>query len=218
MGGKGIKRREKNYRASHGGTARLPPPPDLSSIDALPSKLRKLMAFTEAEKKPPRRTVKGGEDSTKTHHLEEKSTSNMSGIKRKTNDDLPADSDVNEKKNKKKKRKKVHDLRFESIEEFGGTGSKRKERRKQHLKDRKKKNKPTGTQVFDFPRHEQIKFGEVVDAPPKLVALPKVRKMAHGASQERLRLKAVEAYRNKKGWESRPGLQLTPPVTAMPSL
>ena len=27
---------------------------------------------------------------------------------------------------------------------------------------------------MDFPRHEKIKFGEVVEAPPKLVAVPKV--------------------------------------------
>lgn len=47
MGGKGIRRREKNYRAAHdGGYTRLPPPPDYSKADALPSKLRKLLAFT----------------------------------------------------------------------------------------------------------------------------------------------------------------------------
>lgn len=46
MGGKGKKRREKNYLASHGGPARLPPPPDRSKQDALPSKLRVLMNYT----------------------------------------------------------------------------------------------------------------------------------------------------------------------------
>ncbi|KAE9463075.1 hypothetical protein C3L33_05016, partial [Rhododendron williamsianum] len=46
MGGKGRKRREKNYRAAHGGNSRLPPPPKPSSVDALPSKLRAIMAFT----------------------------------------------------------------------------------------------------------------------------------------------------------------------------
>lgn len=47
MGGKAIRRREKNYKAAHdgGNSTRLPPPPDLSSIDALPSKLRRLMSF-----------------------------------------------------------------------------------------------------------------------------------------------------------------------------
>lgn len=46
MGGKGRRRREKNYRAAHGGPARLPPPPDPSQVEALPSKLRKIMSFT----------------------------------------------------------------------------------------------------------------------------------------------------------------------------
>lgn len=43
------------------------------------------------------------------------------------------------------------------------------------LEERKNKRKKTRTEEhLEFPRHEQIKFGEVVDAPPKLVALPKV--------------------------------------------
>ncbi|KAH0669959.1 hypothetical protein KY285_024108 [Solanum tuberosum] len=50
MGGKGKKRREKNYRAAHGGTTRLPPPPNTSSIDAIPSKLRQIMAFSDRKK------------------------------------------------------------------------------------------------------------------------------------------------------------------------
>lgn len=46
MGGKGKKRREKNYLAAHGGPARLPPPPDRSKQDDVPSKLRILMNYT----------------------------------------------------------------------------------------------------------------------------------------------------------------------------
>lgn len=37
---------------------------------------------------------------------------------------------------------------------------------------------------------------------------------AQVASHERLRLQAVEAYRKRKGWESRPGIKLPPPVTS----
>lgn len=48
MGGKGRRRREKNYKAAHGGYSRLPPPPKSSQVDALPSKLRKLISFTSA--------------------------------------------------------------------------------------------------------------------------------------------------------------------------
>jgi hypothetical protein len=45
MGGKGRRRREKNYAASHGGDKRLPPPPKVKEMEALPSKLRLLMKF-----------------------------------------------------------------------------------------------------------------------------------------------------------------------------
>jgi hypothetical protein len=45
MTGKGVRRREKNYRAAHGGDARLPPPPKQRELDALPSKLRRLIAI-----------------------------------------------------------------------------------------------------------------------------------------------------------------------------
>jgi len=38
-------------------------------------------------------------------------------------------------------------------------------------------------------------------------------KNVHDASRERLRLQAIEAYRGRKGWTSRPGLHLPPPVT-----
>lgn len=41
-----MRRRERNYRAAHGGYDRLPPPPNTSQVDTLPSKLRKLMSFT----------------------------------------------------------------------------------------------------------------------------------------------------------------------------
>jgi hypothetical protein len=45
MPGKGQRRREKNYRTAHGGESRLPPPPKLRELEALPSKLRRLIAI-----------------------------------------------------------------------------------------------------------------------------------------------------------------------------
>ncbi|CAN6831236.1 unnamed protein product [Brassica oleracea] len=51
MGRKGEKRREKNYLAAHGGPARLPPPPDRSKQDLLPSKLRILLNKLSRRKK-----------------------------------------------------------------------------------------------------------------------------------------------------------------------
>jgi hypothetical protein len=47
MAGKGRKRREKNYRAAHGGSTALPPPPKSSQLDALPFKLRQIISFTK---------------------------------------------------------------------------------------------------------------------------------------------------------------------------
>lgn len=52
MGGKGRKRREKNYRSAHGGHNRLPPAPDPSQVDAMPSKLRKIMSFAACDGAP----------------------------------------------------------------------------------------------------------------------------------------------------------------------
>lgn len=55
MGGKGRKRREKNYRAAHGEKNRLlPPPPVSSSLEALPSKLRQILKFTRPNSQPQR--------------------------------------------------------------------------------------------------------------------------------------------------------------------
>lgn len=40
---------------------------------------------------------------------------------------------------------------------------------------KKNKHKKAKTEeVLDFPRHEKIKFGDVVEAPLKLLAVPKV--------------------------------------------
>ncbi|KAJ9188421.1 hypothetical protein P3X46_003780 [Hevea brasiliensis] len=134
MGGKGRKRIEKNYVAAHGGRTRRPPPPDLSQVDALHSKLRQIMSFTS--------------------HL-------LDGF----------------------------------------------------WKQRRKNAKSPEQENLDFPEREQIKFGYVVQAPPKLVAVPKVLKNVPDASRERIRLQIIEEYRKRKGRTSRPGLKL-PTVTA----
>ncbi|RVX01089.1 hypothetical protein CK203_022720 [Vitis vinifera] len=142
-------------------------------------------------------------------------------------------SSTHEKGKRKRKRKQVKDLRFEAeLEKVAGLGSKRRELfsvmicilanliSDGYLESRKKKHKKAKTEEnLDFPRHEKIKFGEVVEAPPKLVAVPKALKAlktVQDASQERLRLQAVDAYRKRKGWVSRPGIHLPPPVTTTP--
>ncbi|KAL0339377.1 UNVERIFIED_CONTAM: hypothetical protein Sangu_1459800 [Sesamum angustifolium] len=230
MGGKGIRRREKNYRAAHGGSSRLPPPPDPSSVDAVPSKLRKIMSLAGAKRQPingPKKSTGNAVD--KGIHSGEGTDSMTTGMKRKrtdqslmaqpmeNNSDVPQNNMLEKKKKKKRKNKKADELRFETVGAPGGAGSQRKERKKQRLEERKKKHKkPRTEEDDDFPGREQIKFGDVIEAPPKLIAVPKAFKKIQDASQERLRLQAVDAYRKRKGWASRPGVQLPPPVTTSP--
>ncbi|KAI3701101.1 hypothetical protein L2E82_45745 [Cichorium intybus] len=211
MGGKGKKRREKNYKEAHGvGKNRLPPPPVRSSLDVIPSKLRKLMSYTSGSGKlsvdgeenkrggGARGGSGGGNSNENKLPTKEKSDSVVSESK------MEGTNVVTEKKNKKRKRKPVNDLRFEA--ELGGGGSKRKERKKKLLEERKKKHKKPKEDEINFPGREEIKFGDVVKAPPKLVNVPKKFASSVNASQERIRLRAIEAYRDQKKWASRPGV------------
>ncbi|KAK9274259.1 hypothetical protein L1049_019073 [Liquidambar formosana] len=245
MGGKGRRRREKNFRAAHGEHNRLPPPPDPSAVDALPSKLRRLMTFTASFPSQPGfikvstdtedKKRKGDGASEKKLRANDEIDTRTSGIK-EGHDDGEGDNDgkamapqltdddeivhnnsTNEKRKAKRKRKQVKDLRFETEMSELGIGSKRRERKKKYLEARKKKHKKAKTEENqEFPGHEKIKFGEVVEAPPKLVTIPKAFKAAQDASKERRRLQAVEAYRNRRGWTSRPGIHLSAPVTTSP--
>ncbi|KAK4716698.1 hypothetical protein R3W88_015036 [Solanum pinnatisectum] len=167
MGGKGKKRREKNYRAAHGGTTRLPPPLNTSSIDAIPSKLRQIMAFSGEGK--------GLSDKADRKKGDSGGSANGRLLPNGFNLDVCG-----------------------------------------RLAEMKKKHKESNTdEHMDFPGHEEIKFGEVVEAPPKL-AVPKAFKNNAHDLQKRLRLQAVEAYRQRKGWTSRLGLQISPQITEAP--
>ncbi|KAI4354914.1 hypothetical protein L6164_003739 [Bauhinia variegata] len=232
MGGKGRRRRENNYRAAHGGYSALPPPPDPSQVDALPSKLRRIIAFSSSPQSQSQGTAALTKNIDKRkkreggHVRNDKDEAETADVKGDTEGQLEASqhtdsgsghfiqSNASEKKKKKRNRKEVKDLRFEEVEKTS-TQLKRRERKKNCWEAKKKKQKKTKEEEnLDFPGHEQIKFGDIVEAPPKLASLPKAFKNAQDASQERLRLKAIEAYRNRKGWTSRPGSHLLPPVTA----
>ncbi|KDP28727.1 hypothetical protein JCGZ_14498 [Jatropha curcas] len=235
MGGKGRRRREKNYLAAHGGRTRFPPPPDPSQLDALPSKLRQIMSFTshlregsaEPSKRDEGKKKRRCGDGEKKIPLEDAIASEPTLDQ--SDDGIPQHSDNDDdneivhqsgdgKKKKKRKRKQVTDLRFEASIDKTKTNEKRRERKKKYLEAKKKKQQKSRTKEnLDFPGPEQIKFGDVVQAPPKLLAFPKALKNVPDASQERVRLQAVEAYRKRRGWTSRPGLQL-PAVTTTPSL
>ncbi|XP_048334967.2 uncharacterized protein LOC107423705 [Ziziphus jujuba] len=220
MGGKGRRRREKNYRAAHGGYTRLPPAPDPSKVDALPSKLRKLMSLT-SQSQGDSKVVKNVKDKKKNGNSASELKSNskvevdvdITGIKDRLQDadnsDGNANNITNEKRKKKRKRKQVEDLRFETLNEKSDASTKRRERKKKYLEARKNKHKRARTEEnLEFPGHEKIKFGDIVQAPPKLLAVPKAFKNLQDASKERVRLQAIQSYRERKGWTSRPGNQL----------
>ncbi|KAA8545339.1 hypothetical protein F0562_020123 [Nyssa sinensis] len=89
MGGKGNRRREKNYRAAHGGHSRLPPPPVSSSLDAVPSKLRQIMAFANSSQPGSERRDRGGGGSIgvdKKCHSKDELDAKATAIKGKVND------------------------------------------------------------------------------------------------------------------------------------
>ncbi|EOA26285.1 hypothetical protein CARUB_v10024041mg [Capsella rubella] len=209
MGGKGKKRREKNYLAAHGGPARLPPPPDRSKQDALPSKLRILMNYTSPS--PHDTTKQVVEKKVKNTKAEVEVEVDAAAATESDGDDTVV-TRGDEKKKKKRKRNQMTDLRFEKeLAELDGGHSTRKERKKKYWEAKKQKKNQVKTEDTlreNFPKHEQIRFGDVVQAPPKLAVVPKARKSTLSASQERQRLEAIDAYRSRKGWTERPGSQI----------
>ncbi|XP_044444286.1 uncharacterized protein [Triticum aestivum] len=222
MTGKGVRRREKNYRAAHGGDGRLPPPPKQRELEALPSKLRRLIAIQKKQDA----TAGGGKADASSgggapgKHGADATGKDKAGKDKKTkkqNLEAAADAKVTEGGpvadenanadggKKKRKRGKVEDLRFKELE--ANVSVSKKQKRKKHLDEKKKKRKAGKAEThLEFPGREKVKFGDIVEAPPKL-SFPK-RKSHLDVSAERLRKEVVENYRNIKGWASRPGLQL----------
>ncbi|KAI3923165.1 hypothetical protein MKW92_039577 [Papaver armeniacum] len=247
MGGKGVRRREKNYNKAHGEKyKRLPPPPKSNDIDAMPSKLRKLMEFTSPKpntKDTPHsesnlRSSKGSEsnegkkkgttgsdkkpnlkdeiDSKPARFSEDGDDENIVTPKQENSGDEGVDKD--DKKNKKRKRKPVNDLRFDALEGHSDNWRLCSFRYLEAKKNKHKKGK-TEDDMLGFQGHEKIRFGDVVEAPPKLTTVPKASKQpVQAAFQERLRLQAIEAYRDRKKWVSRPGLQIPAAEIANPSV
>ncbi|KAK2361475.1 hypothetical protein QL285_086619 [Trifolium repens] len=182
MAGKGRKRREKNYRAAHGGSTALPPPPKSSQLDALPFKLRQIISFTKHQNDSPSLS----KDKKLDHgHAQNGDTSEPLKAPEHRDEQLNANDD--NKNKKKRKRKEVKDLRFAMEEDKSKSQLKKKERKKKY-EAKKKKHK-------------------------KLSYIPKAFKISQDASHERLRLRAIEDYRSRKGWTSRPGNHRPPPVT-----
>ncbi|GER46431.1 S-adenosyl-L-methionine-dependentmethyltransferases superfamily protein [Striga asiatica] len=103
-----------------------------------------------------------------------------------------------DKTKKKRKIKKAEDLQFEAADELAAVGS----RRKEHFgkQERKKHKLSKSDEDIEFRGREEIKFGDIAF------------KTAQDAWKERLRLQAVDAYRQRKGWASRPGVKILPSI------
>ncbi|EAY99510.1 hypothetical protein OsI_21480 [Oryza sativa Indica Group] len=141
---------------------------------------------------------------TKKQNLEPTADSKAAEISGKDGPVGDENASVDENRRKRKRGKAV-DLRFKELDEAVAVSKKQK--RKKYLDEKKKKRKGDKMETLpEFPGREKVKFGEVVEAPPKL-SFPKV-KNALDATREMLRKEAIENYRNIKGWTSRPGLQL----------
>jgi len=237
MGCKGKRRREKNYLAAHGGFT-LAPPPTAKETEAIPSKLRRLMELKNSahSKKLGKEgdAVNGGKGSGSSENKKSKGKqirgqslptlsnskgNNASELKIICEEldnklDVMQQSEV-QRASSKRKRKRGDELRLLLENENLTTPSNRKHERKKKYLDAKKKKlqKSKNDDPTDYPRHETIKFGEVVTAPPKLEFPKKATveiKMRQDVVQERLRLQAIENYRHRKGWTSRPGSHVPP--------
>jgi len=150
MGGKGQRRREKNFLAAHGGASRLPPPPNLKELDALPSKLRKIMQLKNqgslqnpANKKRKRADADEKTANPKDSHpfvefkLEKEDNVGKTSVKKLGESDAVTNSETRKRKRNKKT---VDDLRFQNLDQ-AAVHSRRKERKKEYFESKKKKKK-----------------------------------------------------------------------------
>eukprot|EP01018_Ginkgo_biloba_P016137 Gb_31695 [translate_table: standard] len=238
MGCKGRRRREKNYRAAHGGHAPLAPPPTSKDIDAIPSKLRRIIQLRNSSdskllpsgggaRHGPHKSSQFGNEKSKEKQGGKHISATVPDLKKNhagetkviceefQNKHNAIEQPVGQSSSSKRKWKQGDELRLllES-QNIAPAGKRKRERKKKYLEAKKKKHKRTkNDDAVEFPQHEKIQFGEVVKAPPKLEFPKKVTmemKTRQDVSQERLRLQAIEDYRHRKGWTSRPGSHVPP--------
>lgn len=234
--GKGRRRRQANYLAAHGGEHKLPAPPTATDAAAVPRKLRRIMTL-KASSSPHNPSSHLSLDLGK-NRIRSKSETNAlqrsKGIAEKQHRIMKSEKqqdtslqarDVGEGHEnsavlpnesvapKRKKRKREEDLQL-LMEKFKATPIHKglNDRKKRYLQEKKNKKKPGRFNSVEpnpsLHQRERIGFGDIVDAPPRL-SFPKKNK---NISEERLRQQAVETYRQKKKWLSRPGSHQPPPL------
>lgn len=227
--GKGRRRRMANYLSAHGGDSNLPPSPATREINAVPSKLRRIMTLKLSVQKTcelnsnTHKSENRAQNEIKVSDVSQISDmgkcSTVRGINNKDESSIqPSGEAVSQKKKKRKRKENLHFLmdKLKATSVHKGLN----ERKKRYLEEKKKKKRNLGHSRSSFVefnqvthQQETIRFGDVVDAPPKL-SFPKKDTTIW---EERMRQEAIESYRQKKKWLSRPGSH-RPPSLAQPSI
>lgn len=228
--GKGRRRRQANYLAAHGGEHKLPAPPTATDAAAVPWKLRRIMTLKASSSSP--HSPSGSLDLGKNRIRSKSETKAFKGIAEKQHRIMKSEKqqdtslqarDAGEGHEnttvlpnesvtpKRKKRKRDEDLQL-LMEKFKATPIHKglNDRKKKYLQEKKNKKKLGRFNSVEpnpsLHQRERIGFGDIVHAPPRL-SFPKKNK---NISEERLRQQAVETYRQKKKWLSRPGSHQPP--------
>lgn len=231
--GKGKRRRQANYVAAHGGASNLPPVLTTRDIAAVPSKLRRIMSLKASPHSPcqvnldirksddtSKNEIKGlkrkypiPEDQLKASEAGKHNSSSEAG----TNDEIKDSLEHAEKSSPRKKRRRRNEDLLLLTDSLKPTLAHKglNERKKRYLEEKKKRKKKAESFALhelnqSLYQREKIGFGDVVNAPPKL-SFPKKN---INISEERLRQRAIETYRQKKKWLSRPGSHQLPSLAS----
>ncbi|KAL3675302.1 hypothetical protein R1sor_025250 [Riccia sorocarpa] len=226
--GQATKRKtDVDFKDAHSTVSELAPPPVGRDIMAIPAKLRRIMELKNA--------VASGEKHNPNAYKRQRSEGSKASEKkkdkkRKLNDkENSKSSEGDEDKNDAAAAKKTKLSRAEEEIKMLNARFDRKagvkpkstgEKWKSYLNEKKKKKKRGKNSIEEglpeMHKHEKIAFGEVVQAPPKLTFPQKAAKIKEKEKgngdqtllRERLRLQAIESYRQRKKWAERPGQKL----------
>nr|XP_024360353.1 uncharacterized protein LOC112274813 isoform X2 [Physcomitrium patens] len=184
--GKGRKRREANFKASHpDAMPRLAPPPDLKDINAVPAKLRKIMQFKEIGNlvnKHSGATIGHSKNQGKDFKDSKEKKVGAPGTKVDDKKAAPASNNptqgtvngeaAEETPKPLSKRKREHEELLQLAEKIKAPSARAgiSEKRKKYLEEKKKKKlKNSDVQaLLNQPKRDHVKFGDIVQAPPEL--------------------------------------------------
>ncbi|KAL3680754.1 hypothetical protein R1sor_023710 [Riccia sorocarpa] len=224
--GQATKRKtDVDFKDAHSTVSELAPPPVGKDIMAIPAKLRRIMELKNA--------VASGEKYNPNAYKRQRSEGSRASEKkkdkkRKLNDkENSKSSEGDEDKNDAAAAKKTKLSRAEEeIKMLNARFDRRQESSRRvperngkgeficYLNEKKKKKRGKNSIEEGLPemhKDEKLAFGEVVQAPPKLTfpqKAAKIKEKDQTLLRERLRLQAIESYRQRKKWAERPGQKL----------